>query len=199
AVGLGAGDGADVEEQGPGRVLRRGRVVGDRGRSRRLERGERRSARCADADDYVVALVQVADAAADRPAVGVDQDLGRRADGEALVLALADESLQRVVVAALDLQLHGRRARREQLAAEFVRPPSVGSAGGGGDGRDGDRGECRQDERETVLHGWASWGASMRTDRGFPPSASGRFWRRKAYAKSLRRARTGRSSGRSGC
>ena len=169
ATGLAAGDGADVQEECaavPGGVVA---VVADQCRRGRFDVGQRCAGPRAHRDLDVVAGLQVGDrddvGNARRPA----EKLGPGAGRETLVLALADQGLERGVVAALDLQLDGIRPGGEQFAAELIEPALAAARCAGDD--DG-AGECRECDGadQTVLHGrFLLSAASGRPD--LPPGA----------------------------
>src|SRR5207302_370262 len=109
--GLTAGHRSDVEEQrlAPRRVLRA--AIGDDPDRIREDLGERGADLRADVDGDVVARLEIGRRPDVRNAVRPDEDLAARAQRERLVLALADERLEREVVSAGDADPEGARAR----------------------------------------------------------------------------------------
>ena len=106
----------------------------------------------ADRDLDVVAGLQVADRDDMRDAGRPAEELGLGVGRERLVLALADQGLERGVVAALDRDLDGVGAGGEHVAAELVQPALAAAGCGCGDDSAGERRE-RDGADQTVLHG----------------------------------------------
>ena len=158
AAGLRAGDGADEEPERPAAV--RCRRVGDSSGLLASICWSDEPCGGADADRHVIALLEIGRRADVRDAVRPDQDPRAGAEREHLVLARADQRLQRglfpVSTWTERLPAFGPGAG-EHFAAERIELTVTVAGGGSTDESDAGERHSGESERETELHSDPPW------------------------------------------